>query len=249
MPKRGSVQVVALVVAAAVGGAFLLGQALDSVQNALALVSPAMTYAGTTALLGGGMLVHLLLRAFPQRFARGQSHVQITALGPLIWAPLLGATALLWVPRLLSAANPLADPRSSAMVELCGAVADTRASFLEVGAEAGARDHADRSLSRASLESDLRNLTRFANRTQRPELIAAASNARTAIATGLNLPPPRNENEEAYKSCLLVRYLLEAETISVHCRAQGLPAVPQPRGNPAVGAEALMSVCEAEFAK
>ena len=112
MHKRGSLQIAAIAVVGIVSGAFLLGQALDSVQNALALVSPLVTYAGTAALMGGGALLHLLLRAFPQRWVRAGSHLHVTALGPLAWAPILGAVGLLWVPRLLpQVQGPSEDPR------------------------------------------------------------------------------------------------------------------------------------------
>lgn len=101
MQKRGALQLVVLGVVGLLGGAFLLGQALDSVQNALALVSPAVTYAGTAVLVGSAALLGLLLRFAPQKWVRAGGHVRIKALGPLIWAPVLGAVALLWVPRLV----------------------------------------------------------------------------------------------------------------------------------------------------
>lgn len=104
MHKRGVLQVVTGVMLSAIGGAFLLGQALDSVQNAFALVSPFVTYAGTGVLLGGAALLDVALRMSPQKWTRGGTHFRISALGPLVWAPVLGAVGLLWVPRFLSTA-------------------------------------------------------------------------------------------------------------------------------------------------
>ena len=149
------------------------------------------------------------------------------------------------------------EQASAETVELCGAAADTRASLLEVEAEAGTRDHAGRSRSRDALENDLRNLTKYANRTRRRELATSASNARIAATAGLNLPPPKDEQAEAYKTCLLVRFLFETESILAYCRDNGLLAA---EPDPLKEAEArgllkgtefrgLLSNCEAEFVK
>lgn len=118
---------------------------------------------------------------------------------------------------------------SDPMSQMCGSVVDARSSLLEVGAEALARDSVGRSDARDQLDTDVRKLTEYANRTSDPALRTAATNARQAIARALHLTPHSvGDDIWGLKMCLLGRFFDESEVISAKCRSANLPATPPP---------------------
>jgi len=140
----------------------------------------------------------------------------------------------------------LSRDNNDPLAQTCGALADARSSFLEVGAEATTRDGPGRSKGRDQLDRDLRKLTEFANRTNEPAIKVAAINARIAIAQGLNLTPKKPGDEVAYlKTCLVFRFFVESEVIAARCRKENLPSTPKPRGE--VDLQPLLSICEDSF--
>lgn len=140
----------------------------------------------------------------------------------------------------------LSRDNNDPLAQTCGAVVDARSSFLEVGAEAMTRDEPGRSKGRDQLDRDLRKLTEFANRTNEPEIKVAATNARMAIARGLNLTPEKPGDEIwKMKICLVERFFSESEVIAKRCRKENLPSTPEPKGE--VDLRPLRSICEDFF--
>jgi hypothetical protein len=116
---------------AVITGFLLLGALLDSIANALAVVSWPITLGGTAALLTGGALVQLVLRKRGLTWSiAGQQHT-IRGLGPAVIGGVVGMFILLWVPPLWRlATNGSVQPNAKEIATH----ADTRASPATTGA-------------------------------------------------------------------------------------------------------------------
>jgi hypothetical protein len=89
------------------GGFLLVGTLLDAVGNAVALIVPAVTYAGTVLLLVLLLGLNWWLKRRPMEWiARGNHRVRIRRLGRGPVLGVVGAVALLWVPRILEWNRP-----------------------------------------------------------------------------------------------------------------------------------------------
>lgn len=86
---------------AALVGLLALGALLDSVSNAITLISPTMTYAGTAALLVGVLIGQFVMHRFPVEWNVKGQPTRLRGLGPSIFAGVIGMVGLLWVPRAL----------------------------------------------------------------------------------------------------------------------------------------------------
>ncbi len=80
----------------------LLGAVLDAASNASALVSPAVTYAGSAILVIAAVLLHLYLRHRPLPWvAHDGRSIRIAGLGRRPILQVAGAIFLLWLPRII----------------------------------------------------------------------------------------------------------------------------------------------------
>lgn len=95
-------------------GLIALGTLLDSISNALSLVTPVATLVGTGLLLVVWAGLEAWLRAHPVRWVVSSGvETSLTRLGTRPRWGLAGAVALLWLPRLIGAPEPLPVPPAS----------------------------------------------------------------------------------------------------------------------------------------
>jgi hypothetical protein len=91
---------------AVIAGFLLLGASLDSITNALALVSWPITVGGTAVLLIGGGLVQWVLRKWGLAWTIAGKQHTIRGLGPAVIGGAIGMLILLWVPPFWRLATP-----------------------------------------------------------------------------------------------------------------------------------------------
>ncbi|MGH9894222.1 MAG: hypothetical protein ACREA0_20005 [bacterium] len=101
MPKRLFLQVAAATGAGVLSGALLLGSGIAALSDARTAISPDFTYWGTAVVAVCALSADLLLRVYPQPWPSGQRVRTVKGLSAVVWAPIIGAVALLWVPRVL----------------------------------------------------------------------------------------------------------------------------------------------------
>lgn len=80
-------------------GFVALGSILDAFANAISFVSVRTTYFLSAGLLAAWAVVEILLRVWPARWNVGDHHILIRGLGTKVRLAIVGATALLWLPR------------------------------------------------------------------------------------------------------------------------------------------------------
>jgi hypothetical protein len=91
---------------AVITGFLLLGALLDSIANALAVVSWPITLGGTAALIFGFALVQLVLRKRGLVWTIAGKQHTVRGLGPAVIGGVVGMFILLWVPPLWRLATP-----------------------------------------------------------------------------------------------------------------------------------------------
>jgi hypothetical protein len=139
----------------------------------------------------------------------------------------------------------LSKTESDPLTKTCGAVVDTRSSFLAVGAQASVRSGPDRSDSRDQLDQDLKKMTEFANRTGDAEVRSAATNARMALNFAFGITPEGDDRLTVMKVCLLSKFFDASEVIAAKCRARDLPATPPPKDQN--GTDLFGGLCDGFF--
>ncbi len=98
--QRPWYQTLATGVMIVLGGFLLLGTVLDAVGNAITLIPPFVTYGGTIIIVAVTAGLYLLLKKRPLTWVvHGGRAIRVTRLGRRPLLALLGATLLLWVPR------------------------------------------------------------------------------------------------------------------------------------------------------
>lgn len=109
MKKRPWYQLLATSVAWALAGYLALGAALDATGNAIALVTPVVTYSGTALVTGSWIAAWLYLRRRPLPWVgHGNAEIRIRRLGWQSNLFLGGILVLLWVPRVFGPAGDVA---------------------------------------------------------------------------------------------------------------------------------------------
>jgi WD40 repeat protein len=105
--KRPLHQTIILGIAYAIAGFIFLGSLADTLSNAVSLITPPVTTAGSVLLAGAWLIAEILIRrrALPW-IASGGQQVAIKSLGLKPRLALLGALVFLWIPRVFS--NPAA---------------------------------------------------------------------------------------------------------------------------------------------
>jgi hypothetical protein len=98
--SRSSLQRFFYSLGAVIAGVLLLGELLDSIANALAVVSWPITVGGTAALLIGGPLVQFILGTRGVAWTVAGKQHTVRGLGPSVIGGLVGMLILLWVPSL-----------------------------------------------------------------------------------------------------------------------------------------------------
>jgi len=111
-------------------GAISVGALLDAISNAVAIITPFLTVAGTVliALAWAGIQVSLRWRPTMWQTANG-TRVRLRSLGSATTATLIGAILLLWAPRIRDAyvVKEIADPSLPSKIRSLGNAADTSA--------------------------------------------------------------------------------------------------------------------------
>jgi len=83
-------------------GFLALGSLLDSIGNAVTLITPSITVVGTLLILTAWLLTELMLKRSPVRWSTKDGHIIIKKLGWKVRLSLVGMILLLWVPRISS---------------------------------------------------------------------------------------------------------------------------------------------------
>jgi hypothetical protein len=96
------------------GGFLALGEFLDSVDNAITLVSWPVTIGGTTAILLVWVVLRLILPRWPFHVALNSGTIRVKKLGLRPTFALFGCLVLLWVPRIAELRHP-ASPKSGSL--------------------------------------------------------------------------------------------------------------------------------------
>jgi hypothetical protein len=141
-----------------------VGALLDSVSNAITLVTGTLTRVGSLVILISYLSAQIFLRVRPLRWAiKGSKEVRLRRLGWRVTLAVAGAIILLWVPRLTEVVKRDAPPAASATVSKPEAISTTSAEPQQGAAGAGIPAPAAAATPELKLDVlDKGNITRFA---------------------------------------------------------------------------------------
>jgi hypothetical protein len=92
------------------GGILALGVVLDSVANAISLLTPLIASIGTACIVLVWVLAHIILPSHPLYWVVGTQRVRVTKLGIQPKAFAVGMILLLWIPSVIAQWQPLSRP-------------------------------------------------------------------------------------------------------------------------------------------
>jgi hypothetical protein len=94
-----------------IAGVLMGGALLDSLSNAVAIVSPKVTYTASAIVIASWVFVESTIRLFrPSWVGVGNTRFRLHSLGPQIRLAIVGILALLWIPRLGDIPNSIEIP-------------------------------------------------------------------------------------------------------------------------------------------
>lgn len=96
------------------GGFLALGAVLDSVANAISLLTPLVASIGTACIVLVWVLAHIILPSHPLSWVVGTQRVRVTKLGVQPTAFAVGMILLLWMPSVIAQWQPLPGPGDTA---------------------------------------------------------------------------------------------------------------------------------------